>query len=126
MKQMKKPNRLITVTRADLTSGYQTVQSAHAVADFAFKRPFRFLKWRIFGQYLISLAVPDLSKLNELCEVLKKEKVDFIRFYEPDIEEFTAICISPSTKGDRLTKALKLANRKEGKIDKPKHNGNNI
>jgi len=115
---MKKPARLITVTRADLTSGYQTVQSAHAVADFAFKRPFKFLKWRLFGQYLISLAVADQQSLYDLRKKLHAEGIDFVDFFESDVEEITAICIAPSKKADLFTKGLKLANKKEGVISK--------
>ncbi len=74
----------------------------------------------MFGQYLITLAVPDLAALNEFRQKLTSEGVDFIDFHEPDIDELTAICIAPSESANRLTKPLKLANRKEGKINKPK------
>lgn len=112
--------RLTTITRQDLTSGYQTVQTAHAVADYAFRYPLRFLKWRLMGRYLISLATTDKDSLEELMKALDNLGVKYARFYESDIKEITAIAFC-SKKAEQLTKSLPLANRKIGIKDK--HNG---
>lgn len=108
---MKNRKRLITVTRQDLTSGYQTVQTAHAVADYALKKPIRFLMWRLTGKYLISLAVKDKQSLEELMEVLDNQRIGYVSFYEPDINEITAIAISPSRQANLITTSLPLANK---------------
>jgi peptidyl-tRNA hydrolase len=101
-----------------LSPGYQTVQSAHAVAEFAHTRPLEFKKWREEGNYLICLAVKDLIALNEFMETLQTKGIDYITFYEPDIEEITAIVLSPSTEADKAVGAIPLACRKSGEIDK--------
>ncbi len=113
-------SRLITVTRQDLSAGYQTVQTAHAVADYAVKKPLSFLKWRLTGNYLISLAVADYQSLRDLMTVLDKHVVKYVPFYEPDVKEVTAIVISPGPLSDKLTSSLPLAGRKAG--NKDKHN----
>jgi len=110
--------RLITVTRQDLSSGYQTVQTAHAVADFAIRYPIRFIKWRLFGRYLISLATTDKDSLEGLMKALDNLGVKFASFYEEDVKEVTAIAIQPHKLADQLTKELPLANRVVGTKDK--------
>lgn len=67
---------------------------------------------------MICLSVKNLSDLISLANKLKKENVSFTAFYEPDIEEITALAIEPSSKADRLTKKLKLANSLVGSVDK--------
>lgn len=113
-----KPARLITVVREDLSYGYQIAQTAHAVANFAYEQPDVFALWHEQGNYMISLAVPGLKELELLMEILQREKVGFVPFFESDVNEITAIAICPCNKANELTKELKLAGRKAGSKDK--------
>lgn len=110
--------KLVTVTRQDLAAGYQTVQSAHVVAEFADIYPQIFKEWKIYSNSLICLAVKDLTELNQLCITLDKKKVKYVKFFEPDVEQFTAIAIEPSEMTRKVTSFIPLANRKSGDLDK--------
>jgi hypothetical protein len=113
-----KNEKLVTVTRQDLASGYQTVQSAHVVAEFADVYPRIFRRWKLFSNSLICLAVKDLAELNKLCETLDKKGVKYVKFFEPDVEQLTAIAIEPSEMTRKITSFIPLANKKHGDIDK--------
>lgn len=86
--------KLVTVTRQDLTAGYQVVQTAHAIADFSYDHPDVFRQWKQESNSIITLAVKDEQSLINLYNKLK-EKTEFItEFREPDIDnEMTAIAI---------------------------------
>lgn len=110
--------KLVTVTRQDLAAGYQTVQSAHVVAEFADTHPKLFKQWKHGSNSLICLAVKDLPELNQLCKTLDKKGVKYVKFFEPDVEQLTAVAIEPSEMTRKITKYIPLANRKHGEIDK--------
>lgn len=82
--------------------------------------PKEFLKWREEGNFLISLAVQDKNELELLCDRLTNKNLSYIKFYEPDVDEITAIVITPSEEADKITSSIPLANRKSG--IKNKHN----
>jgi hypothetical protein len=109
---------LITVTREDLSAGYQTAQTAHALAEYAFKKPRTFKRWRRRSGYLICLAVKDRFDLVKLMIQLSENKVGFVPFYEPDVDQVTAITIDPCDLGDKLTAYLPLANKRSGTFNK--------
>lgn len=115
---MERPARLITVTRQDLSHGYQTVQTAHAVAEFAFHFPTSFKRWRIESKYLITLAVKDKQALEDLIQSLDDQSINYVSFYETDVNEITAIALEPSILADKATSSIPLANRKSGSKDK--------
>lgn len=116
--QINDKSRLITVVRRDLSHGYQTAQTAHAVAEWGYKNPRTFRRWRRKSGYLICLSVSNLKELEKLIDKLAREGIKYTKFYEPDVKEVTAIAISPSDKADQLTKGLQLANIKAGIKDK--------
>jgi cell division septation protein DedD len=103
-----------------MTSGYQIAQTAHSVAEYSFKRRILFNRWRKKSGWLISLAVKNLEELNTLMNTLRENNVDFVEFFEPDVNEITGICITPSSKADALTKKLSLAGKKSGAFNKHK------
>lgn len=105
---------MITVVRRDLSHGYQTAQSGHAIVDWAFEHPRTFRRWRKKSGYLICLSVRNKEELEKLIEELAKNNLKYTKFYEPDIGELTAIAITPSDKADELTKRLQLANVSAG------------
>jgi len=94
-----------------MSNGYQTVQSAHAVAEFAIQKPYTLIKWHEEGNYLISLAVKDLPALEGLIKKLDELKLEYTSFYEPDVDQITAIVISPSEEANKVTSSIPLAGR---------------
>jgi len=83
----------VIVTRADIPKGYQTVQSAHAIADFAHRFPETFKKWKSESNSIIVLSVKDEKELKSLFIKLKRLSAETIIFYEPDVSALTSLCV---------------------------------
>ena len=75
-----------------MSDGYQVVQAAHSIADFADQHPQTFEKWKKESNSIICLSVKDEETLLKLFEKLDK-KTACSSFYEPDVNAFTAICV---------------------------------
>lgn len=102
--------KLTTITRKDLNPGYQLVQTAHGVAEFAHQFPNQFDDWNRQSKYLISLSVDNEESLKETYNKLKYYGADVVAFYEPDIgNQMTAICYYGTSKLRKLTQKLDLA-----------------
>ena len=102
-------HKLITVTRRDLTPGYQSVQSSHAIVNFAIHHPDLFKQWHEQSNYLAQLSVENLSQLSLLCSKLDDKGILYVPFYEPDLDnQLTAICIEPTDAARRITSSLPL------------------
>ena len=82
----------MVISRQDMSPGYQVVQSAHAIAEFASEHPETFEKWKKETNSIICLSVKDEETLLKLNEKLSK-KTPSSSFYEPDVNAFTAICV---------------------------------
>ena len=115
---MSNTSRLITVTIEDMSHGYQIAQTAHAVAQFAAEEPNIFKEWHSTSGFLICLAVPELSDLDRLKEILKMKMVRYVEFFEPDVNQITGIAIEPCEEADEITQYLSLAGRKSGHFSK--------
>ena len=80
------------MTRRDIDAGYQLVQSAHAVAQFALDHRDEFQKWDNESKSIICLSTQDeesLKKISDQISALTK----VTEFREPDIDDqLTAIC----------------------------------
>lgn len=87
-----KETKLVVITRSDISEGYQVVQSAHAIAEFAYEHPETFLKWKKDTNSIICLSVKDEEYLLKLYEKFSN-KTPSSSFYEPDVDAFTAICV---------------------------------
>lgn len=89
MKQIKK---LYTITRSDLTEGYQVVQSTHAAINFTFEHPSRAGPWFNNSNYLVQLVLENEKQLKFLIEKFDKLDIYHTVFREPDIgNKITAI-----------------------------------
>lgn len=114
MTQIKK---LTTVTRRDLSPGYQSVQSTHAGILFIFEHPEISQIWHK-DPYLAQLSAKNEDALKHLILKLEKNQIKYSVFREPDLNnEITAIAIEPSDKTRRLVSNLPLMlkeYRKEG------------
>lgn len=93
MKQINlNETKLVVITRQDINPGYQCVQSTHSIADFAHEFPDTFRKWKNESNSIICLSAKSeehLLKLYEKYSLLTPT----IKFFEPDVNEWTSICL---------------------------------
>lgn len=82
----------MVITRADISAGYQVVQSTHSVADFAAEHPEAFSQWKTDSNSIICLSVASEEQLLKIYEKLKSVTPSSA-FFEPDVDEWTSICI---------------------------------
>ena len=108
---------MVLVTRRDLTPGYQAVQPAHALAEFAIKYPRVFKFWQVNQKNLIVLSVANELALNDLFNKAQSAGIKSVLFKEPDIgNEATAIALEPCELTYKLTSSIPLA-LKENMLD---------
>jgi len=75
-----------------MNPGYQVVQSTHSIADFAHQFPEVFSQWKEESNSIICLSVK--SEQDLLKTYLKyKDLTPTIKFFEPDVDEWTSICL---------------------------------
>lgn len=68
---------------------------------------------------MASLSVPDEKALIDLANTLRKNKLKYHMFSEPDIgDQFTALVIEPSVLSSKLCSNLPLALKGLGKQQK--------
>ena len=110
------PN-LITITRQDLSVGYQIAQSCHSVADFAYHKPYEFKNWRENSNYKICLESKDEQSLIKLYNNLIDKGANVIAFREPDLgNEMTAITLLGDPEFKNHTKYLPLAGKQNARL----------
>lgn len=101
---------MVLITRRDLKIGYQCVQPAHALAEFAVKYPRCFKKWQTVYQNLVVLSVQDEAELEALSQKFGEQNLKYVLFREPDVNnQITAIAVQPHIKTYKLTSSLPLA-----------------
>ena len=104
------------ITRRDLASGYQGVQSIHAAIQFGIEHPETYKIWFEKSNYLGWLSVADEAALCRLIETAKDCGIEFSIFREPDIgNEITAIALQPGCESKRLCRNLPLALKEDKK-----------
>ena len=91
MKQINE-TKLVVITRRDISPGYQVVQSTHSIADFAYEHPETFKNWKEESNSIICLQAKDEAHLQKLYEKLKL-MTPSVMFFEPDVNEFTSLCV---------------------------------
>ena len=84
--------KLVVITRQDINPGYQVVQTAHSVADFAYEHPEVFKKWKEDSNSIICLSCKSEPHLLKLYEKYHSS-TPASKFFEPDIDEWTSICL---------------------------------
>ena len=110
-KQIARPTRkLVTITRRDLTPGYQLAQTVHVVADYIFQNPFSSYRWNKTSNYLVTLSVPDEQALLKLADQFLANGIKYTKFQEPDINnQVTALCMEQSDVVRKLCSNFPLA-----------------
>ena len=82
---MTQGDKLTTVTRTDISSGYKTPQSIHSVVQFSIEHSALYLEWNQKSNYLCCLET-SLEKLYRLIDMLDLLKIRYSVFREPDID----------------------------------------
>ena len=101
---IKENTPLYVITNRRLSSGQQTAQVGHCIADFAASAPNDFKEWRERSHYLVILETIDTETLEEVYNRITNFGFTGFKFHEPDLDnELTAICFSPD---ERLRKKL--------------------
>ena len=103
-------DKLILVTRSDLSPAQQAVQTAHALRAFVEEHPAEDERWFTQSNTLALLSVEDEHALHQLwCHALD-EGVKASGFMEPDLDgAITALALEPGSGSRRLTRGLPLA-----------------
>lgn len=106
--------KLIVVTRADIPDGYVVVQSTHSIADFAFEFPEEFRKWKTESNSIICLQVKDEKDLLKLFDKYSS-RTQAVKFFEPDVDQYTSICLygTPEIRKKLAHLPLALKNKKK-------------
>jgi predicted transcriptional regulator len=98
------------VTRKDLAPGYQAVQSAHAIPQYAIEHPESFKDWYHNSNYLIILSTINEQSLEFLIAKLKSKGLKYSVFREPDINnQITSVAIEPHKSTYKLVSNIPLA-----------------
>ena len=84
--------KLIVITNKELEPGYQLVQSTHSIADFAHTFNNDFNNWKTESNSIICLSARNQEHLLKIYEKFK-ELTSAVIFFEPDINDYTSICL---------------------------------
>lgn len=107
-KNKKEETKLIVITRKDISPGYQVVQSCHSIADFAEVYKDNFNEWKEISNSIICLSISDETELLKLYDKFNSITPS-IKFFEPDVNEFTSICLYGTEKVRRSLSHLSLS-----------------
>ena len=95
--QVNEETKLVTITRREIPPGYQMVQSNHSTADIVYHLAFHskeseelLHRWKKESNSIITLSIENEEELHKLYEKFK-DKLNIIKFYEPDIDAYTSI-----------------------------------
>jgi hypothetical protein len=100
------------ITRQDINPGYQCVQSTHSIADFAFEHSETFKKWKSESNSIICLSAKSEQHLLKLFDKYSL-LTPTVKFFEPDVNQFTSICLYADTKIRKSLSNLPLTLKKE-------------
>lgn len=100
------------ITRQDINPGYQCVQATHSLADFAFEHTETFKKWKEESNSIICLSAKSEQHLLQLFEKYS-QVTPTVKFFEPDVDEYTSICLYADSKIRKSLSHLPLTLKKE-------------
>lgn len=110
MTQIKEGDKLIVITRKDLSTGLQAAQAGHSIVEFCLRYPEITREWRDNSNYIVILAA---NNENDLVSIIKKAEAREIRhtyFSEPDLDnQITAVVLEPGLDSRKLSSSIKLA-----------------
>lgn len=103
------------LVRSDLPAGLQLAQACHGAAEWAMAHPELAREWYTHSNYIVVLAVPDEDPLLEWADRVFRDEHPYLLVYEPDIEQHTALVISPGPYWQQLS-SLPLAGREAATV----------
>ena len=109
--QRQEKSALVTITRQDISAGYQVAQTAHAVSQFSYKYHKTFTDWITSYNCIVSLAAKDEAELQSLLDSI--DDIEVVGFCEPDIDnQLTAICFFATEEVRKKFASIPLALKK--------------
>lgn len=103
---------MLTITRKDISPGYQVAQTAHSISQFAHKFPTTFTNWVTGYNCIVSLSVNNEEELRKLYAELGT--IEKVLFEEPDIDnQATAVCFFADAELRKKFSNLSLALREK-------------
>lgn len=111
--------KLYIATHANLSSGYQIAQVAHAVTGFIFSYPELARDWHANSNVVVAVEARDTNELDWLIQAATYQNLAVAAFYEPDLgDELTAVAFGPDPLVSDLLKDYPLvgANPKDQEL----------
>lgn len=109
MKQINH-QKLIVITRRDLSPGQQAIQASHASIEFQYEHSEIAKEWNDNSKHLVFLSVENEEELKKFLQKIQFKDLRYSIFIEPDIgNQLTAICLEPGQVSQKLTSNLPLA-----------------
>jgi hypothetical protein len=109
----KHEDKIYLVTHKQLSNGYQTAQTAHAVAELMMQRNSVACDWYSTSNSLIVLTAENAEQLFTLQRQAQSLNIDTVEFREPDLlDELTAVAFCPSADTRKLLSNLPLVGRR--------------
>lgn len=105
------PFKLYVLVRQDLNPGYQIAQSIHAKDQFTHIFPSIERKWYFESNTIVVLGVRNEQELNAFSFLAKENGLAYSLFFEPDINENTALAIEPGEITTEIVQNLRPAIR---------------
>lgn len=101
--------KLVVIVRADFKhAGYALPQSLHALADFAYEYPDVFKQWKTESNSVVCLAAKSEEHLLKLYDKYS-QLTPTVKFFEPDVNEWTSICLYGTPEIRKTLSSLPLA-----------------
>lgn len=101
--------KLVIITRTDFNQlGYVLPQSLHSIADFAYEYPDVFKQWKTESNSVVALAAKSEEHLLKLYEKYS-QITPAVKFFEPDVNEYTSICLYGTPEVRKKLSSLPLA-----------------
>lgn len=103
--------KMYVLVRQDITPGYQIAQAIHAKDQFTHTYPDIEKQWYDASNTIVVLGVPNLETLHMFARLATETGLRNSLFYEPDIDQHTALAIEPGEASAELLMQLRPAGR---------------
>lgn len=102
-------SKMYVLVRQDLTPGYQIAQSIHAKDQFTHDFPEEENEWYFESNTIVVLGVKNECSLKAFAYMAESNGLRHSMFFEPDVNEYTALAIEPGDKTAELVAPLRTA-----------------
>lgn len=104
-------NKMYVLVRQDLSPGYQIAQAIHAKDQFTHTYPDVEADWYETSNTIVVLGVADQDTLRLFADLATDVGIKNTMFFEPDIDEYTALAVEPGPASAELLSTLRPAGR---------------